>query len=199
MASMILTIDNNGAAITSTNFWSTEYAGRGAVYVTQNAGAFRLLLPPALEEILADLASAKLVIVSRGPWPAQHRDDAIELLVDDGTDSPYALHIGTEQIDRLPLDTDADREWHCTVWIRGADDAPTPVIDRPARYRRVRNIPDLSPWKGRRRMDIRIKGLSGALIRRFARKAGTREQERIIVARLIEPYVDGAIDPLSQA
>lgn len=46
-------------------------------------------------------------------------------------------------------------------------------------------------------MDIRIRGISGALMRRFATKAGSRERERLIVERLIECYVDGQIDPLA--
>lgn len=46
-------------------------------------------------------------------------------------------------------------------------------------------------------MDIRIRGLSGALMRRFAAKAGSRERERLIVAKLIACYMDGQIDPLA--
>lgn len=47
-------------------------------------------------------------------------------------------------------------------------------------------------------MDLRFRGLSGALVRRFARKAGSREQERVIIAALIEAYIDGKIDPLAE-
>ena len=43
-------------------------------------------------------------------------------------------------------------------------------------------------------MDIRFRGFSGALLRRFSAKAGSRAQERIILERLIASYVDGAID-----
>jgi hypothetical protein len=43
-------------------------------------------------------------------------------------------------------------------------------------------------------MDLRLH-LPAALMRRSARKAGSRERERAILTRLIELYVDDAIDP----
>jgi hypothetical protein len=43
-------------------------------------------------------------------------------------------------------------------------------------------------------MDLRLH-LPAALLRRFARKAGSRKRERAILTRLIELYVEDAIDP----
>lgn len=43
-------------------------------------------------------------------------------------------------------------------------------------------------------MDLRLRGLNGALLRRFAAKAGSREQERVILERLITLYVEDQID-----
>jgi hypothetical protein len=111
-------------------------------YLSINAGCFRLLLPSSLESALADMHLAKQVIVSRGPWPAARRRDAIEVLFDDATDEPYALHFGVEQIDRLPLDADAGKPCKFAVYTLGPKLA---CYWSNARYRRSARLPDLSP------------------------------------------------------
>jgi hypothetical protein len=42
-----LQIKNDGPAIVSSNYWDTEYAQHGAVFLSVNVRAFRLLLPDA--------------------------------------------------------------------------------------------------------------------------------------------------------
>ena len=76
-------------------------------------------------------------------WPTANRADAIEVLFDDGSDNPYAIHIGTEQIDRLPLDANVGQQVMCTVWTRG----PNLALSLPARYRLSERLPDLRPWR----------------------------------------------------
>src|SRR3990167_2306796 len=122
---MILTIENDGPRIVRTNYWSSEHAARGAFYVSVNAGAFRVLVPEAVRDVVAEMRTAKEVVISRGPWPAERRDDALELLFDDGSASPFALHIGVEQIDRLPSAQDDGRsDLRCPAWMRGIGDEP---------------------------------------------------------------------------
>lgn len=41
----MITISNDGQKIVSTNYWDTEHAKRGFLYLSWNAGAGRLLLP----------------------------------------------------------------------------------------------------------------------------------------------------------
>ena len=86
-----LQIQNNGQLILASNYWNSDYARAGKVYLSVNAGAFRLLLPDLFTSELADMRTALEVFISRGPWPAQRCSDAIELLFDDWTDNPYAL------------------------------------------------------------------------------------------------------------
>jgi hypothetical protein len=138
----ILQIQNNDQLILASNYWNSDYARAGKVYLSVNAGAFRLLLPDLFTSELADMRTALEVIISRRLWPAQRCSDAIELLFDDWTDNPYAPHIGTEQIDRLPLDRDTGREVVCTVWTRG----PKLEIMLPAHNRRSAKLPDRRPW-----------------------------------------------------
>ena len=41
----LITIENNGPGILSTNYWGTPHAEKGYCYLSINAGAFRLLGP----------------------------------------------------------------------------------------------------------------------------------------------------------
>jgi hypothetical protein len=111
----LLRIENDGPAIISTNYWDSDYASAGAVFLSVNVPAFRLLLPDSQKAAQADMRTASEVIVSRGLWPARGRNDAIELLFDGGSDNPFCLHFGAEQIDRMPLDSDVGKECVCSV------------------------------------------------------------------------------------
>lgn len=140
-------IDNDGPLIVSTNYWETDLATAGNVYLSLNAGSFRLLIPPGVEPSLADMRTGKLVVFSRGPWPSQRLDDAIEVLFDDDTDDPFAFHLSLTSCDRVPLDSDAAKEWRFTAWTQPRRGVVHQALERPARYRRVASLPYLKPWK----------------------------------------------------
>lgn len=140
----LLMIENDDQRIVATNYWESEYAQRGAVFLSTNAGAFRLLVPRSQEAILREARTATEVVVSRGPWPAAGKQDAIEVLFEDGTDTPFAIQFGLEQCDRLPLDSDQGRELVLTVWVcRGGK--PKLALSWPAWYRRAKRLPCLQP------------------------------------------------------
>lgn len=140
-----LVIENHGPLMLRTNFWGSEIERAGKLYVSINAGAFRLLVPRSQEPILSDLRTGKSVVISRGPWPWAGLADALEILFDDGTETPFALHLSPESFDRLPLDSDAGREWLFAVWTAPRRGRPHKAIERPAFYRRVPQIPWLKP------------------------------------------------------
>ena len=145
--STYLIVDNDGPLVVSSNYWDLPECAMGKVLLTVNAGAFRLLLPPAAEGALEDMRAAKICVVSRGPWPAAGLADALEVLFDDSTDSPYAIHTAPAASDRLPLDSDAAGEWTLTAWTRPRRGAPHLALERPCRYRRVPRLPWLRPWE----------------------------------------------------
>jgi hypothetical protein len=136
----LITIENNGPEIVSSNYWTSEYSAKGYVYLSINASAFRLLIPDNMK--IDGTLLAKEVIVSRGTWPDQGRADALELLFEDYSDSPFCLHIGTEQVDRMPADTDRNKSFIFSVWTFAGK-----ILEVPARYRIVKKIPYLKPWK----------------------------------------------------
>jgi hypothetical protein len=69
----------------------------------------------------------------------------VEILFDDGTDSPFALHLSPESFDLLPAEPPAGREWVLTVWEL-QQGTPQRALERPCHWRRVPRIPWLKPW-----------------------------------------------------
>lgn len=144
-----LIIENDAALIVSTNFWQTEMARAGKLYLSTNAGTFRLLVPQQHLGTVREMRTARNVVVSRGPMTleGQRLPDALELLFDDGTDEPFSLHLSPGQLDRMPLDSDSTQAWTCTVWVHHVGERGRQVLTKPAHYRRVRRLPDLRPWQ----------------------------------------------------
>ena len=137
----VLQIENHGPLLIASNFWGTEQERAGKFYLSINGGAFRLLVPRSQEPAVTEMATAREVIVSRGPWPAEGRDEGIELLFEDGTDAPFCLHLSIESLDRLPLAEDAGREWVFTAWTAPRRGRPHKALERPCWYRLVPKIP----------------------------------------------------------
>jgi hypothetical protein len=134
--------ENDGPLIVRTNFWESPEAPAGKYMVSANAGAFRLLLPRSLEPALAEMRTALGVAISRGPCPSLGLADAFELLFDDGSSDPYALHCSPSSFDRLPTDENIGGRWTFTVWTYPL----VMQLELPCRYRRSSVLPDLRPW-----------------------------------------------------
>lgn len=137
----MLIIENRGQAIAATNYWDSDHAKAGYFYLSWNAGAARILVPDVYKPALRDMRGAKYVIISRGPWTEQGGRDALELLWEDGSDSPFAIHLVTEQTDRLVPETDQGAGLTVTAWTRGGQKGRW-----PGRYRLVPRIPCLDAW-----------------------------------------------------
>lgn len=145
-----LKIKNNGPEIVETNYWQSKYAARGDVFLSINAGCFRLLVPqaPASSNVcLQDIWSAEVVLVSRGPWPEAQAHDALEVLFDNGSEASSSLQMAANQCDRLPLANGCDLpgtlpRWRCMVYTEDGL-----ICDLPARYRLADRIPCLKGWK----------------------------------------------------
>jgi len=139
----ILTISNDGQRVTATNYFTSPHATRlSAVYCSINDRAFRLLIP---DPSMIDWRGASAVIVTRGKSPQDGWRDMLELLWEDGSDSPFAATISSESVDRMPADSDDGREdLRCIGY--GPDLAV--LFDLPARFRRRKRVPCLEPWNG---------------------------------------------------
>lgn len=141
----VITIENHGPLVVATNYWETDAAKAGKVYCSCNAGAIRILLPASQKQLVNEMRPAKYVILSRGPWKAMRLADAVELLFEDETESPFSMHLSNESFDLLPAQPETGREWIISVWMR-KDGKPKKVLERPCKWRMVEEIPCLEPW-----------------------------------------------------
>jgi hypothetical protein len=146
-------IENHGPLVVSTNFWDLPVAQLGKVYVSLNAGAFRVLLPVTMEPALDDLKTARECVVSRGPWPEMGLPDAFEVLFDDGTSDPFALHLSPQSFDHVPTTENVGKEWVLSVWTRPRRGKPHKALERPCWYRIVPHVPWLKPREKQRTDD----------------------------------------------
>jgi hypothetical protein len=138
-------VTNHGPLLLSSNYWESELAAAGKLFVSVNAGAIRILLPPQLYGDLADMRSAPECVLSRGPWPAERQREAVEIMWDDGSANPYALHLTPASFDSLPGEPMLGREWILSVWTK-KDSSPHKALERRCHWRRVVRIPCLEPW-----------------------------------------------------
>lgn len=144
--SNIITISNHGPLITASNYWGSEMEQRGLIYCSTNGGAVRVLVPQSQRHMIEEMRTAKEVILSRGPWPEQRLSDAVELLFDDGTSDPFALHLSPSSFDFLPAEPPDGQEWILTVWDLKKG-RPHCAMTRICHWRRVDRLPCLLPWK----------------------------------------------------
>lgn len=67
--------------------------------------------------------------------------DALELLFEDNSDSPFCIHMGTEQTDRMLPESDQGSGFVVTVWTRGGQ-----KYRFQGKYREVLTLPCMDPW-----------------------------------------------------
>jgi len=141
--SFIIAIENDGQNIKNTNYFESPAAKEGYVFLTINAGAFRLLVPDNIAaKLVGEIATANEVIVSRGRWVAQNGIDAFEIMFEDNSDSPYCFHISAKQADTYPVESDCGKQWNFTVW-----NSKGKIAEFPSWYRTVEQIPCLEAYK----------------------------------------------------
>lgn len=127
---------NAGPAIESTNYFDTAHAASGLFYVSINAGSLRLLVPDAQIPTLSEMRTGRECIVTRGRMRGAL---VLELMFDDGSDAPFALHIDMRQCDRDTVERVADMP--VTAWTRHGQ-----VAAWPGRYRTAATLPCLRSW-----------------------------------------------------
>lgn len=138
----MIMIRNQGQRIISTDYWDSEHAQAGYFFLSWNAGAARILVPDSQKSVLREMRGAKYVIVSRGPWATEQGPrDALELLWEDGTDSPFCIHLLAEQCDRAIPETEQGGGFVVAAWTRSGQKHRW-----PGKYRQVDCIPFLEPW-----------------------------------------------------
>jgi hypothetical protein len=117
MPPAVISIANDGAKLVETNYWVTEQAKAGYYYLSTNAGYVRLLVPAsrAAPELMADMIqNVREVVLTRGQF--QGHDNCVEAMFEDGSKSPYCIHIDDKQVDRHWIPTDEHKRWRFAIW-----------------------------------------------------------------------------------
>lgn len=142
-----VSISNAGPIITSTNYFESPHATvRGLIFCSINAGAFRLLIPPQMESAIPEMLTGKYCVVTRG-WHSGLSRKMLEFLFEDGSATPYVIHVEEAQCDRVP-DTREDAmrsDLTLSLWTLGEYGRPVMAGSMPARYRAA-PLPCLKPW-----------------------------------------------------
>ncbi|EOV9687702.1 hypothetical protein ACN5L4_003688 [Cronobacter turicensis] len=135
----MISVVNEGQAIKHTDYWQSEQARAGYLFLSWNAGAARLLVPDAAKPLMKEMRGAQYVIISKGELDGRA---ALELLFEDGSDAPFVVHMLLDQSDRLLPEAEQGGNFVVTVWTRGGSH-----LRYPGKYRVVGTLPDLSPWQ----------------------------------------------------
>lgn len=135
----MIRIENDGQKIIS--FDPPPAFARGGVYLLSfNAAACRVILPRELEPWIAEMQTAEVVHITRQPIARLSLADGLQLMFDDGTDTPFMLHTDPRaMIGVLPSSADSGRtDLVCTVWTmrRGQ---PHRSLSRPATFEDLRS------------------------------------------------------------
>lgn len=93
----MLTINNSpDGTIADTNYWQSEYNERGLAYLSGHRLGLRLLLPTAhAAEWLPEIQTGKRAVIE--PHGRQGYTNHIDIVFDDGTDSPFSLCLDRNQ------------------------------------------------------------------------------------------------------
>ena len=141
----MIEIQNDGPRIAASNYWRSEACEKGFFLLSPNDGAIRLLIPREHEQqFLRETWRASEVIVSRGLWP-EGGGDGFEVLFEDGSPDPFALHLPAALCVPVIAATDDGRDVPVTLWTyrRGK---PHLAREYPGKFRVVPQIPYLKKW-----------------------------------------------------
>jgi len=151
----MIIIRNSGKKVVETNYFDSVAAKRGLAFLSMHDGGIRLLLPDYLPDFIlgadssatctynavAVMNTADHVVISRGPSKSFQKQDMLEILFEDHSDTPVSLHMSAEQCAILPGNKDIGYELEFSAWTRDGKQ-----FSKPCYYRTVNNIPCLKPF-----------------------------------------------------
>ena len=132
----MIRIKNNGPELVETDYWDSEHARQGYFFLSINAGTARLLIPDNQRSTFDDVHHVEEVVISQGPWEQNPAIELVQLLWEDRSDNPFMIMIIPDMMDRS-LDGTA-KSFPLVAWTRAGR-----LQQWPARFRRVRSVPQL--------------------------------------------------------
>jgi len=141
-----ITIANDGSRLIGTNYWSSPMAACGLFYLSFHDGRARMLVPPSQHGLLAHFTrSVRHVILSLGVYVEVGRP-GVEWLVEDGSDTPFVLHLDQAMCGRLPTIPPwvSYQPAKAELWLESGG-RPVLYHQAPALIRQVGILPCLQP------------------------------------------------------
>ena len=137
-------VENNENLIVSTNYWNSGLSRGGIYFFSVNAGCVRMLMPttePAGDKLDDSVfETTQYVIISRGIYMGL---DAYEVLFEDGSSNPFAIHAAASQWDRLiPAAESGRTDLAFQVYRNGKM-----IRHFACKYRFVPSLPFMKEWK----------------------------------------------------
>lgn len=93
----LITIVNDGKTIRETNFWDSCRAKNGLMYLSGNAGAWRLLVPDVCQIHLSEMATGKYAEMELSALAGV---PAVTIWFEDGTCTPFRTMLDLRSVDR---------------------------------------------------------------------------------------------------
>ena len=131
--------------LTREEFWNTEGAQKGFFHVGFDGRDFCLLVPDCQHAAVPEIRTGSHAVVTLG-FHVEMGRTMYEILFEDGSRRPYALHMLPETFERpLSMAETASLARRLIVYTRGFVEGAA----MPAYFREVETLPCLKPWKGR--------------------------------------------------
>lgn len=129
-------IENDGPRIVSTDYWQSEHAARGLVYLSVNAGAVRLLVPHGWPDLESERVTRASVQIVGAP-----RVGVAHIVLEDGSSDPAFLTVDARQCDRALPASEVGRRVTLLVYGPGHADGAVLLRELPARIDIARQEP----------------------------------------------------------
>jgi len=163
----MIKIRNEGTKIVATNYFDSDFAKAGLLFMSKQGNTLRLLVPSVIKNttfeemkdiigefvpidsgnaMVNEMGTPDHVVISRGPSKQYQRQDMLEILFEDFSNTPFSLFMETDQCDFLPANKDSGYEMELSVWTVNGQQKSIPCYFRP-----VKNIPCLKPFPSHKR------------------------------------------------
>jgi len=126
----------------STNYFDHSQAAKGLIFASANAGSVRLLIPDNQLGCVPEMETAHMVVITGGIWQGRQ---AMEIMFDDYSDTPFVLYAVVEMMDRRFSTKDVGRTFPISAWGRTGK-----LGEWRGGYRVKKQLPCLKPWKARK-------------------------------------------------
>jgi len=104
---MIIFTENDGPSVVASNYWQSDKAARGFYHISHNGGCVRLLVPEVCQGHVAEIRTAKEVVITRGIYsggyyPRLYGTESTEFIFDDRTVDPFIIYTSLMQWEHPP-------------------------------------------------------------------------------------------------